>query len=98
MKKRTRTKPTLDERVCYEVVVAGCLGMACLDSYDTVKTVQVSEVPYDRTVITGIFDQAALQGILRCVYSRGFPLIAVKRVQGPSGKSATIDGTDDAGR
>jgi hypothetical protein len=33
------------------------------------------------TILTGTFDQAALQGLLRCLYSLGLPLISVNCVE-----------------
>lgn len=32
------------------------------------------------STITGVFDQAALQGLLRRLYSLGFPLICVNSI------------------
>ncbi|MCB9445973.1 MAG: hypothetical protein H6669_17235 [Ardenticatenaceae bacterium] len=34
------------------------------------------------TILTGILDQAALQGMLRRLYSLGLPLISVRWVEG----------------
>lgn len=81
MTKRKLSEFTLDERVSYEVVVAGRVEPTYLSSYATIMRVQLCEEPHDRTIITGNFDQAALHGILRGVYSRGFPLISVNRVE-----------------
>ncbi|MEJ2265790.1 MAG: hypothetical protein P8X95_20285 [Anaerolineales bacterium] len=36
------------------------------------------------TTLTGIFDQAALHGLLRQLYSRGLPLISVNCIEGDS--------------
>ena len=39
------------------------------------------------TTLTGTIDQAALQGLLRRLYSLGLPLISVNRIEGQSPRS-----------
>jgi hypothetical protein len=42
------------------------------------------------TIITGTFDQAALQGLLRRLYSLGLPLISVLWVESSSTESPKL--------
>ncbi len=40
----------------------------------------IGKTESNRTVITGVFDQAALHGLLRRIYALGFPLVSVNQV------------------
>lgn len=75
-----RKTVTLDERVAYEVVFAGHMESSSLSWGATVRITPSCDESCEATTITGIFDQAALHGLLRSGYMRGFPLISVKRV------------------
>ena len=79
---KAKRKLTLYRPVTYQIKVPGYLdeswsdwvgGMAItLDSEDDGPPV---------TTLTGTVDQAALQGLLRRLYSRGLPLISVNCIE-----------------
>jgi hypothetical protein len=72
---------TLDQPVTYEIRVWGHLKESWRDWIGATTTLRG---PCDDgppvSVITGTFDQAALHGLLRRLYSLGFPLISVNWV------------------
>lgn len=77
MKNDTK-KLSIDRPVIYQVKVPGELDKDSLD-WNGGLTVKVDndENGDPITVLTSIFDQAALQGFLRYLYSLGLPLISV---------------------
>ncbi|MCK4514154.1 MAG: hypothetical protein KAU31_02790 [Spirochaetaceae bacterium] len=72
-------KLALDDAVCYEIAVAGQIEADWSDWVSATIAIR-TEAGLPDTTITGTFDQAALQGILRRLYSLGFPLISVNRI------------------
>jgi len=69
---------TLDRPATYQIKVPGELDENLLDWSDKLRVVienDPSGMPV--TSLTGSFDQAALQGLLRWLYSMGLPLISV---------------------
>jgi hypothetical protein len=71
--------PTLVGVVEYEIRVPGELDDSWSEWYNELtvlveKTGDAAPV----TILTGTFDQAALQGLLRRLYSLGLPLISVR--------------------
>lgn len=74
----TKQKLTLDQQVPYEIKVPGELDANWADWAGSVS-VKIERRDNDLTVttLTGTFDQAALQGLLRKLYSLGLPLISV---------------------
>ena len=76
--KKTIGKLTLDRPATYEIKVPGELDASWADWAGNIKFVVESEGDGPPvTTLTGTFDQAALQGILRRLYSLGLPLISV---------------------
>ena len=78
MMKEVKRKLTLDRSVTYQIKIPGHLDESWAD-WDRRMTVTV-EGEEDRslvTTLTGTIDQAALQGLLRRLYSLGLPLISV---------------------
>jgi hypothetical protein len=78
MMKKVKRKLTLDRPETYQIKVPGHLDES-LSEWDGRMTVAVE---YDEdgrpvTILTGTVDQAALQGLLRRLYSLGLPLISV---------------------
>ena len=73
-----KQKLTLDQQASYEIKVPGELDVNWSDWAGSV-TVKVERDDNDlsTTTLTGTFDQAALQGFLRKLYSLGLPLISV---------------------
>ena len=71
-------KLTIDRPVTYQIKVPGKLDESWLDWAEGMK-VTVESKDYDPPIstLTCIFDQAALQGILRRLYTLGLPLISV---------------------
>ena len=81
--KKAKPKLTLDRPVTYQIKVPGHLDeswtawdgmMTVTDEYDD------DDMPV--TTLTGAVDQAALQGLLRRLYSLGLPLISVIWLEG----------------
>ncbi len=70
--------PSLHEPATYEIKVPGQLGEGWTDWLGgmTVAVDAQEEGPWV-TTLTGALDQAALQGLLRRLYSLGLPLISV---------------------
>lgn len=81
MKNVLSKKPTLDERMRYEVVFAGGMDTFSLNWGVTVEIVPSCHESCEVTIVTGVFDQAALHGLLRNAYTLGFPLISVNRIE-----------------
>jgi hypothetical protein len=83
MKKLVCRKLTLDRPVAYEIKVPGHLNESWSDWAAEMKIV-VDEDLHNRpvTILTGALDQAALQGLLRRLYSLGLPLISVNIDEG----------------
>jgi len=81
MIKENKKKLTLDRTATYQIKVPGHLDESWSD-WDGKMTIttesDVDGLPV--TTLTGVFDQAALQGLLRRLYSLGLPLISVKCV------------------
>ncbi|MEJ2304733.1 MAG: hypothetical protein P8Y14_24685 [Anaerolineales bacterium] len=77
MMKKDRHKLTLDQPVTYQIKVPGALDKKWLDwNGGMTVTVESDNNGDPITVLTHTFDQAALQGLLRHLYSLGLPLIS----------------------
>ena len=76
--KKARQKLTLDRPATYRIKVPGELGESWSDWVEgmTITVESEGEGP-PVTTLTGSFDQAALQGLLRRLYALGLPLISV---------------------
>ena len=77
-----KLKLTLDRPVTYQIKVPGHIGEGWSDWVEGMTITVESEgndVPI--TTLTGTVDQAALQGLLRRLYSLGLPLISVNCVE-----------------
>ncbi len=83
MMKEGKRKLTLDRSVTYQIKVPGHLdeGWTEWDGRMTV-VVETDDDGMPITTLTGAVDQAALQGLLRWLYSLGLPLISVNCVKG----------------
>jgi hypothetical protein len=73
---------TLDAPAGYRIEVAGHVEAGWSD-WVTATITADTQADQPVSTITGEFDQAALHGILRRLYSLGFPLISVNRVDQP---------------
>lgn len=82
MMKKVKRKLTLDRPETYQIKVPGHLdeGWSEWDGRMTVA-VEYDENGRPVTILTGTLDQAALQGLLRRLYSLGLPLISVVFVE-----------------
>ena len=81
--KEVRQKLTLDQPATYQIKVPGELDECWSDWVGRMTITFESEGDgEDRpvTTLTGTLDQAALQGLLRRLYSLGLPLISVNCV------------------
>jgi hypothetical protein len=85
--KENKQKLTLDRPATYQIKVPGHLDESWSE-WDGEMTVTVGSdgdgLPF--TTLTGTVDQAALQGLLRRLYSLGLPLISVIWVESGSGE------------
>jgi hypothetical protein len=77
--KKTKQKLTLDRPATYQIKVPGQLNKRW-SNWSGVMTgsVESDDDGLPVTILTGTIDQAALQGLLRRLYSLGLPLISVK--------------------
>ncbi|MES0351016.1 MAG: hypothetical protein ABUK19_09880 [Desulfobacteria bacterium] len=79
--KKIRTKLTLDRPETYQIKVPGHLDESWSDWAGGMTIAVESEGDGPPvTTLTGTLDQAALQGLLRRLYSLGLPLISVNCV------------------
>jgi hypothetical protein len=80
--KKPKQKLTLDRPVTYQIKVPGHIGESWSD-WAGGMTITVESEGDDPpiTTLTGTVDQAALQGLLRRLYSLGLPLISVHCVE-----------------
>jgi hypothetical protein len=79
---RDERKLTLDRPVRYEIRVPGELDVSWSDWTGGMRITLESEGEGSPvTTLTGTIDQAALQGLLRRLYSLGLPLISVRCVE-----------------
>jgi hypothetical protein len=78
MMKKVKRKLTLDRPATYQIKVPGHLDESWTE-WDGRMTVTVESENDGQpvTTLTGPVDQAALQGLLRRLYSLGLPLISV---------------------
>jgi hypothetical protein len=79
--KKVKRKLTLDRPATYQIKVPGELDESWSDWIGGM-TITFDSVENDQpvTTLTGTVDQAALQGLLRRLYSLGLPLISVNCV------------------
>jgi hypothetical protein len=78
MKNRLNTNLTLFQPVTYEIKIPGDLIDSSPDWIDHLSIrVETDSADNAVTTLTGELDQAALQGLLRRLYSLGLPLISV---------------------
>jgi hypothetical protein len=74
----TKNKLTLDRPETYQIRVPGALDETCLDWIGGVTvTIESDRNNESLSILTTTVDQAALQGLLRNLYSLGLPLISV---------------------
>ena len=83
MMRKVKRNLTLDRPVTYQIKVPGHLDESWSE-WDGRMTVMVESEGDGPpvTILTGTVDQAALQGLLRRLYSLGLPLISVIWVEG----------------
>ena len=80
--KKVEQKLTLDGPTSYQIKVPGELDARWSDWVAGMTiTVEREEEGQPVTTLTGTFDQAALQSVLRQPYSLGLPLISVNWVE-----------------
>ena len=78
MAHQNKPRITLDQPVLYQIRVPGHMDASWLDWLEAITV----ELDFDGagspvTILTGLFDQAALIGFLRRLYALGIPLISV---------------------
>jgi hypothetical protein len=79
--KDTSRRPTLGRPAIYQIRVPGHPGDSWLDWVAEIKmSVERDSDGLPVTTLTGCLDQAALQSLLRRLYSVGLPLISVSCV------------------
>jgi hypothetical protein len=72
-----KQKLTIDRPALYQIKVPGRLDKRWSDWAGEMSVSLGSDESLPVTTLTGTFDQAALQGLLRRLYSLGLPLISV---------------------
>ena len=82
-----KQKLTLDRPATYQIKVPGHLDESWSEwARGMTVTIESDRDGLPITTLTGTFDQAALQGLLRRLYSLGLPLISVICVESGSGE------------
>ena len=77
-----KRKITLDQAATYEIKVPGKLNPRWSNWNDEMSVTVDSDVgDLPVTTLTSTLDQAALQGLLRRLYSLGLPLISVNYIE-----------------
>ena len=80
--KEIKQKLTLYQPASYQIKVPGHLNESWAEWAGSMTiTVESEGDDLPVTILTGTFDQAALQGLLRRLYSLGLPLISVVCVE-----------------
>ena len=80
--KKSKQRLTLYQPVIYQIKVPGQIGKSWSDWVGEMTiTVECEGDGQPVTILTGALDQAALQGLLRRLYSLGLPLISVNCVE-----------------
>lgn len=75
---QTKKKLTLDQTVKYQITVPGKLVNGWKDWYEGLEIADgTQEDGTSITTLTCTVDQAALQGLLRRLYTKGLPLLSV---------------------
>jgi hypothetical protein len=75
---KNKKKLTLDRPETYQIIVPGVLDEKCLEWIDgATVTVESDRNDEPVSILTTTVDQAALQGLLRHLYSLSLPLISV---------------------
>ena len=84
MMKAVKQKLTLDQPATYQIKLPGHLDESWSDwAGGMTITIESGDDGPPTTVLTGVVaDQAALQGLLRRLYSLGLPLISVNCIEG----------------
>jgi hypothetical protein len=78
MTKKAGRKLSLDRPVAYQIKVPGHLDESWADWFEGMTiTVESEDEGPPVTILVGSLDQAALQGLLRRLYSLGLSLISV---------------------
>ena len=77
----TKKKLSLDQFVTYQIKVPGELGERWTDWYEGIGVTYGMEEGQSITILTFSGDQAALQSLLRRLYSLGLPLLSVKKIE-----------------
>ena len=76
-----RSNFTLSQAIPYRITIAGRPSEHWFDWMDQLEVkIDTDSAGLATTTLTGTFDQAGLIGLLRQLYSRGFPLISVNCV------------------
>ncbi len=80
--KEVKQKLTLDRPATYQIKVPGHLDQSWSDWAEGMTiTLESGDDGPPTTTLTGVVDQAALQGLLRWLYSLGLPLISANWVE-----------------
>ena len=84
MMKAEKRKLTLDQPATYQIKLPGHLDESWSDwAGGMTITIESGDDGPPTTALTGVVaDQAALQGLLRRLYSLGLPLISVNCIEG----------------
>ena len=78
----SKQKLSLYKPVTYQIKVPGHLDQSWYDWAEAMAcVVDIDDDGFPVTTLTGALDQAALQGLLRHLYSLGLPLISVNCIE-----------------
>jgi hypothetical protein len=80
--KNNAHKLTLYKPETYQIIIPGALDTARVDDTNPLNiTVEENNDGKPISILTGLMDQAALQGLLRRLYALGLPLSSVNCVR-----------------
>ncbi len=85
-------KSWMDSPAVYEIEVMGRLDRPPVEWFEAKIEVQATRDGLPITRLSGtVADQAALLGLLRCLYALGLPLLSVGRDDGPAKNSRPLE-------
>ena len=80
--RNNKSKLTLYQPAIYQIKVPGALDTLWVDDTSLLSiAVEESDDGKPISILTGLMDQAALQGLLRRLYALGLPLISVNCIR-----------------
>ncbi len=88
----SQIKSWMDSPAVYKIRVMGRLDQTPIEWFKAEIKIQATPEGLPITRLTGtVADQAALMGLLRCLYALGLPLLSVSREDSPAENSRPLE-------